>query len=629
MSDRPSPPTTTDQSIVGDNIIFGGIHGSFNQTTTHIYGVSHASLKLTLPLRRDPKTLNETQRLVARNQWLTFQGQNTLFADFHNWMENDDPISVRVLHGPGGRGKTRFAIQLCHKVVEASANRWSAGLASHDALSLFLAGGRVLGCWWEKPTLVVIDYAASVSDDLKNLLNLILHCRSNDLPRLRILLLERHADIHHGWVKDLFRHSLDMEHESDALLVDTGVIGLPDMTLEERLAIFEETLKISQNIVIAEGERDILRTQMGQVPWASEPLYLAMAGQLAADMGATAVLSLSQGRVALERSEREGARIQQFADPQNKDQRILLPHLAAYATLCSGFSQDELRQQVALDETTAIGRTGAGSPAQLADLLCAAMPGNQNMAAPVEPDIIGNGLMLHFLGCGNAKISEGAAQRAYQKVGLKAISRMILAAQDYAHIGDENATIHAKLQAPLQWLRAVIDSHRDNLTILEEISTLFPPYSVAMSELQAWLDRLILQHLQTDGDTKDNFAEVRLAKQARILNNYSGRLGYAGHTEKALAAAEKAVTILQELAQNRPDASLPNLAMSLNNMANRLSELGRREEALAAAEKAVNINQKLAQNGPDAFLPNLAMSLSNMAKSLGELGRHEEALAAA
>jgi hypothetical protein len=47
------------------------------------------------------------------------------------------------------------------------------------------------------------------------------------------------------------------------------------------------------------------------------------------------------------------------------------------------------------------------------------------------------------------------------------------------------------------------------------------------------------------------------------------------------------------------------LAVSLNNLGNRLSELGRREEALAAAQEAVAIRRQLAQQHPEAFLPDL------------------------
>ena len=56
--------------------------------------------------------------------------------------------------------------------------------------------------------------------------------------------------------------------------------------------------------------------------------------------------------------------------------------------------------------------------------------------------------------------------------------------------------------------------------------------------------------------------------------------------------------IRRRLAEERPDAFLPDLATSLNNQSARLSDLGRREDALAAIEEAVKIRRRLAEAAP-------------------------------
>ena len=94
------------------------------------------------------------------------------------------------------------------------------------------------------------------------------------------------------------------------------------------------------------------------------------------------------------------------------------------------------------------------------------------------------------------------------------------------------------------------------------------------------------------------------------LNTLATMLSDLGRREEALAQAEEAVRIYGQLAEQRPDAFLPDLAMSLNNLANRLRDLGRREEALAQAEEAVRIYRQLAQQRPDVFLPDLARFLA-------------------
>jgi len=56
--------------------------------------------------------------------------------------------------------------------------------------------------------------------------------------------------------------------------------------------------------------------------------------------------------------------------------------------------------------------------------------------------------------------------------------------------------------------------------------------------------------------------------------------------------------------------------------------LGRREEALAAAQEAVAIRRQLAQQHPEAFLPDLAMSLRTYGIVLRALSHDAEAVIA-
>src|SRR5690606_32290268 len=70
----------------------------------------------------------------------------------------------------------------------------------------------------------------------------------------------------------------------------------------------------------------------------------------------------------------------------------------------------------------------------------------------------------------------------------------------------------------------------------------------------------------------------------------------------------KITAVYARMADQEPDAYLPNLAASLNNLSNRLGELGRREEGLAAVQRAINVYERLAAANPDAHLPDLAAS---------------------
>ncbi len=70
------------------------------------------------------------------------------------------------------------------------------------------------------------------------------------------------------------------------------------------------------------------------------------------------------------------------------------------------------------------------------------------------------------------------------------------------------------------------------------------------------------------------------------------------------------------------------LASSLNNLGGDLSNLGRRGDALKASQEAVDIRRTLADQNPQAFLPDLAMSLGAHGSALRGAERIAEAAAA-
>jgi len=116
---------------------------------------------------------------------------------------------------------------------------------------------------------------------------------------------------------------------------------------------------------------------------------------------------------------------------------------------------------------------------------------------------------------------------------------------------------------------------------------------------------------------------------AASLNNLANCLSGVGERGEALGVAREAVRLRRELAEASPQAYTPDLAMSLSNLANCLSEVGERGEALAVAREAVELYRVLAQASPQAYTPDLARSLNNLANRLSEVGERSEALAAA
>ncbi|WP_131732659.1 tetratricopeptide repeat protein [Actinomadura formosensis] len=120
--------------------------------------------------------------------------------------------------------------------------------------------------------------------------------------------------------------------------------------------------------------------------------------------------------------------------------------------------------------------------------------------------------------------------------------------------------------------------------------------------------------------------DAYLADLAMSLNNHALRLAETGRRAEAVPVSQEAVTLRRELTDLNRDAYLPNLAASLNNHAALLAETGRRAEAVPVSQEAVTLYRELTDLNRDAYLPNLAASLNNHAALLAETGRRAEAV---
>uniref|UniRef100_UPI0026ED7943 tetratricopeptide repeat protein n=1 Tax=Actinomyces oris TaxID=544580 RepID=UPI0026ED7943 len=121
-------------------------------------------------------------------------------------------------------------------------------------------------------------------------------------------------------------------------------------------------------------------------------------------------------------------------------------------------------------------------------------------------------------------------------------------------------------------------------------------------------------------------SERNPVKRAIYLHNLAIRLSGVGRSVEALEAAQEAVGLFRELVENSPEDHAPGLAGSLNNLANILSGLGRSGEALEVSQEAAGLYRELAQASPAAYTPDLALSLNNLASKLSAVGQYQEAL---
>ena len=491
-----------------------------------------------------------------------------------SWLALDKAISIRVLTGGAGSGKTRLALELCDR---ADRKEWDAGFVTDAELDPFFKEQNLVQWGWRRPTLIVIDYAAARSSLLsKWLVELADHPGHPQKP-LRLLLLERHADASGGWWREAFgRGGWDAEAVRDLLDPTDGPVRLPSLSAtEERYQIFRAMLE-QTNPAAALPELHAhtgFGQRLAQLSWGGDPLFLMMAGLMAARVGVGEALALSRSDLAFRLADRELNRIEQIARRYGLREGFL-SHLAAYVTLCQGLTRMPLEEAIE-EEKSALRRQSAGDAHDVAEALAVALPSETGGASPILPDVIGEAAILRL-----AEVLEPDRQaawigRAFRHAPTQVAASVIRTAQDYAIEG---------YSAPLLWLDHLAHEGEANLAVLIDIVNQLPINTLVLRERSAQLASTLVTMARPLVEAEGRVFAPLLGSALTTLTN---SLSALGRREAALQHAQEAVDLYRQLAAERPDAFRPDLAASLNILANRLSDLGRREEALQHAQEAV------------------------------------------
>ncbi|MDE2216731.1 MAG: tetratricopeptide repeat protein [Planctomycetota bacterium] len=86
-----------------------------------------------------------------------------------------------------------------------------------------------------------------------------------------------------------------------------------------------------------------------------------------------------------------------------------------------------------------------------------------------------------------------------------------------------------------------------------------------------------------------------------------------------------ALNICRKLAEDNPDAYLPDMATTQNNIGNLYIALNRFDDAEKVYLDALNVYRKLAEDNPDAYLPGLAMTQNNLKSLYLKLEKFDDA----
>jgi tetratricopeptide (TPR) repeat protein len=544
------------------------------------------------------------------------------------WLFDDEPVSVLLLSGPGGQGKTRLA---GHLATTCHAAGWAVTQAVERTPRL-RAGSPPESLLGEtQPLLVLVDYAERWR------LGVLVQLVDNlplDYPgrRVRVLLLARPGT--EWWdttVAELDRSGVDL---ADPIILGefTDIAGRARAFTEAAVAFAGQ---LARPVPTPSAPADLNDDAYGS------PLTLHMAAL-------AAVCAADQNEAA----------------PARRDlSRFLLHHERRYWTAAAsagGGSIDVIEQLVWL--ATLLGPL-AGQAAATALLRRARLADGDAHASqlltlherlypitrpalpepasdplievptllPLRPDRFGEdfigqhlagrphstALLADLIGDGS-NLSVGIDVLAVRRcliVLTAAADRHPAATTTLFTLLRRQPTLTAHATAPV--LQLVVDRAPDDLA--EIVDAALSPYSTELLGPACDLAHRLTTSLPADAPP---------ALRAQRLVNFGIRLSNLGRREEALQATTEAVDIRRRLARHNPAEFEPDLAGALSSLGTMLSNLGHREEALQATTDAVDIRRRLARHSPAEFEPDLARALTNLGAMLSNLGQWARALEA-
>ncbi len=578
-----------------------------------------------LPCADDVET--EVQLLNARYRAIPYIGRENDLESLFAWLEDPRAVSFQVVAGRGGSGKTRLAYQFLELLEQRAPYRWHAGMLDLTEFPQALARERFQRWRGQRPTLIVIDYAAAHTEELAanaiaQLYSATMRARPDDTP-LRFLLLERHADEKQGWYKSLRAEARDRKKA----LFPNPPLQLAELDTRQRIALLDAGLAAAYafdrkkngggrpRVVLPNAAAIGVRIESRKM---ADPLVLLMAALVAHARQDLEPLNLDRMELAKIVAGRERLRMESLVGHTHTP--FLPLHLAAYITLTGRLTAAEL-ELVCQEEQKSLRET-SWQTHELLDLLSArAVPSADPAFAvdPIVPDVVGESFVLNLLGDIGHHAEEAIPRAAERKPGpvARALVRIV---QDFAPAPDAADMESLDQKWALDLLTGLLTARAGALSDADfwEIHMALPLETIAMRRPARDFYRAVLG-AKAEADERD---AVRLAS----LEAFALYAGAMGQRDEALRSITEAVKIWRELADANPDA-LSELARSLNNQSNHQSEMGQRSEALASIAEAVKTYRRLAESNPDAFLPDLARSLNNQSSRQSDMGQRSEALA--
>jgi tetratricopeptide (TPR) repeat protein len=578
-----------------------------------------------------PDSHEQPSRLLgARYRIVKFSGRADDLQKLADWLDGPGPgFAVRLLHGPGGEGKTRLAAEFAKRSAAAG---WAVAQVSNrtyegtdEGLEEFTPGA-------DQKLLLIVDYAERWP--LTDLLSMLDDRALRSATGLRALLLARSS----GEWWESFRYNLT---ENGVAADQQPLSSLAD-SLDTRFTTFRDA-----------------RDRFAEILEVPHPEGIEPPVGMFADDAFRKVLTIHMTALAAVHARQRGETAP--ADPIAVSEYLLEREQEYWRRLYRGSDEFKTRPEVMgravytailtrpLPFDIAIGvleRAGiAAAPEAASQILddhaVCYPPTTPAVLEPLYPDRLAEDFIA--LRTPGRPATAGADRWAASAVAKllaidegqpipdwarQAMTVLIEASRRWDHLAAQQLFPLVRqrpwlaVAAGAQALSALAAAPDVSLDVLQAVEAALPDgrrvdLDVGIAAVTARVAGILLPRTADD------------AVRGDIYRNLGMRQANAGLFDDAVESCEQAVRAYENLPPTeRPELGL---ARALDELGNSLSELRRWAPALAAIQRAVSTYQRLASApGIEAgkYEPELAASLAHLGRALRNLGRRQDALQA-
>jgi tetratricopeptide (TPR) repeat protein len=576
--------------------------------------------------------------LAADSQVVDFAGRSEELDELVRWRDSPAPgVSVMLVHGPGGQGKTRLAARFAADSAVGGWTVWAAHHLSDPTAATAVApgdGGQSL--------LVVVEYAERwPADDLQLLIQNPILRRPY---RSRVLLVTRPSG---PWWPAL-RHRL---RKADIDVGGTLALAPLARSPQERAQLFFSAAESFAGVLGASASG----LRLPEIRASDEDSY-----QLVLTVHMAALVAVDARVRDLDPPSDPIGLSAYLLDREHDCWQSQHDHVAAFtapavmsrtvfaATMTRPLSRPVARAAMARIGVLA-GEAAGGHRETVERVLddhaaCYPPPeGSADVLIPLYPDRLGEDFI--------ALSTPGHEQTDYQPDAWTpaAAVRLLSPADQPATAGAADPAVWVRpaaavlIQTAVRWphvarLLEIILRHRPELAqsaggaalanlaeiddldldVLRLVESRFPRHeAVELAPGMAAVARRLTHELLP--------ATEDLADRARLLGRLRYRLSAAGLRDEALAAMLESAALRRQLAAGGSVEAQEDLAFALFSLGADLYEAGRRREAAPVAQEAVEAYRSLAA-GPGPVPPVMAHSLVNLGVMLDDVGKRGQAL---